>query len=56
MIATTTSNMMTTNTAQDIICPESARKTFKYSADSTGFNLSAYSNGLVLQSTGYAYD
>ena len=56
MIATTTSNMMTTDTAQDIICPQSAGKTFRYNVNSYGFALSAYSAGLMLQSTGYAYD
>ena len=56
MIATTTSNMMTTNTAQDIICPQSAGKTFRYDVHSYGFALSAYDAGLMLQSTGYAND
>ena len=48
--------MMTTNTAQDIICPQSAGKTFRYNVNSYGFALSAYSDGLMLQSTGYAND
>ena len=56
MIATATSNMMTTNTAQDIICPQSAGKTFRYDVHSYGFALSAYDAGLILQSTGYAND
>ena len=56
MIATATSNMMTTNTAQDIICPQSAGKTFRYDVHSYGFALSAYDAGLMLQSTGYAND
>ena len=55
-IATVTSNMMTTNTAQDIICPQSAGKTFRSNVNSYGLALSAYSDGLILQSTGYAYD
>ena len=56
MIARATSNMMTTDTAQDIICPQSAGKTFRYDVHSYGFALSAYDAGLMLQSTGYAYD
>ena len=55
-IAKATSNMMTTNTAQDIICPQSAGKTFRYDVHSYGFALSAYDAGLILQSTGYAND
>ena len=56
MIATTTSNMMTTNTAQDIICPPTASKTFRPDVNVNGFTLSAYTTGLQLQNISYPYE
>ena len=56
MIATATSNMMTTNTAQDIICPPTASKTFRPDVNVNGFTLSAYTTGLQLQNINYPYE
>ena len=56
MIATTTSNMMTTDTAQDIICPPTASKTFRPDVNVNGFTLSAYTTGLQLQNINYPYE
>lgn len=47
-------NYVTTNTAQDIICPPTASKTFRPDVGLRGFALSAYRTGLELIDTGYS--